>query len=230
MYKSCLLNYDYPVRHPDYTKEGGKGKTSRDQMMSNLWSLLYASQYSDFAKQELNRLWTQLKKDKLILPANDVLAPEHLSVFWRFFKQESKSIFMRGLYSILIWIGDFHNILSSLYKVYYAKKVRYHSDDVNRIVMVLGPLLHSPTLLSNLSLYIYIKYRSAWIATNGQHYHGKPNNEYVLDEKECGANQAMYHYCIVQEAPLDILYRPVLSYIHDKSNTDPITKFLSSRV
>lgn len=227
MYNECLVDKSgWPIRHPDYID---KGKTSRDQMMSNLWSLLYISKSSEYAKNELNRLWKLFLKNKLVLPANDILGPEHLTVFWRFFKQESNSIFMSGLYSILILLGDLHNILSTLYKNYHSKKVRYHSDDVNRLVMVFGPALIQPTILSNLSLYLYIKYRPAFVASIGKHYHGKPNNEYIQDKSKCGADQAMYHYCITQEAPLDILYKPVLMYLYDKSNTDSIKKFLSSR-
>lgn len=213
MYYTCYFNEKtqkqerYPIRHPFYELKGS-GKTSRDQMMSNLWALLViatsdskVTERSKWAQLELYSLWKKLKRDFFILPANDVLAFEHLSVFWRFFYFKGDA-FERFIYKPLIWLGDFHNYLSSVWKNVEAKKTRHHTDDVNRICMVLGANFYKPTFFSKLSLKTYALKRPAYIP-KGEHYHGKPNEEYDIDPNGFGPLYAIKYYSYWQEAPWD---------------------------
>ncbi|OQB05755.1 MAG: hypothetical protein BWY19_00780 [bacterium ADurb.Bin212] len=219
MYQTCYYNEKtkeqtrYPIRHPSY-EFFGPGKTSRDQMMSNLWALLLiaSSDTQDTERQrwagiELMNLWKKLKQDWFVLPANDILAPEHLSVFWRFFYYKGDWI-ERVVYKPLIWLGDLHSVLSTLVKIRHAKKYYFHTDDPNRICMLMGANIHSPTFLSKLSIKLYLKYRPSYFP-KGEHYHGKPNSDFDKDPDGIGAMYAMKYYSEGQEAPWDDFFEPI---------------------
>lgn len=222
MYFCCYKNEKtgsiekYPIRHPRYELEGGTGKTSRDQMMSNLWALtiIAINEGNKFsptnqvrAATELELLKVALEKDYYILPANDILAPEHLAVFWRVRYSEKKNWF----YKNLIRLGDYHSYLSVLVKNAEAEKTRYHCDDVNRLCMVLGMELTETTTIGRKACEVYRTKRPAWVAIDGNHYHGKPNSEYKRDYSIPGFLQALRNYCRYQEAPWDEFMEAILN-------------------
>lgn len=223
MYQTCYhneltkLKERYPIRHPTYEVRGN-GKTSRDQMMSNLWSLLIiatsdslSTERQRWAHIELYNLWDKLKKDFFILPAKDLLGPEHLSVFWRLFYINGDNI-EKAIYAPLIWLGDLHNYLSTLIKIRHAKKYRYHVDDVNRICMLMGSNLVKPTFWSKLSLNTYLKKRPAYVPV-GSYYHNKPNSEFEYMPELFGPTYAMRYYCEYQEAPWDEFFNRFSGYL-----------------
>lgn len=220
MYFECYYNRAkegaierYPIRHPMYEFKG-TGKTSRDQMMSNLWALLIIAINKDKkfsptnqsrAENELEALWEKIKEDYFILPANDVLAPEHLAVWWRLWNYKKPSWY----YKNLIRLGDYHSYLSTLVKIAEAKKTRYHTDDVNRICMLWGAQLTGMTSIGKKALLKYIDERPAWKPI-GAHYHGKPNSEYEEDKTITGLEFAMKYYSQGQEAPWDEYLQAIL--------------------
>lgn len=207
---SKYFKNNYPQRHPNYI---GSGQTSRDQLMSNIWSLLCIEIV--YPKHLLVKQYLKtLRKEKI--PNGDFLGPEHLSAFWRYDLLNTDNFFKKIYLKTLIYFGDFHNMLSSIYKVIHSYIYRYHCDDVNRIAMVLGSNFYYQNVFSKLSALIYFKYRPAWESDYKLEFEGvtypvykynRPNKEFKKSKNKTGPECALHYYFGPRNMPpLDELF------------------------
>lgn len=171
-----ILRYNRVPYNDPYTPPFA---TSRDQIIPLVIAAGFADR-SDFVK----RVWKETKSNWMRFPNGDLCSPEHIAVFIRAWLRSNEATGLQLLWMIpLLFFGDLFNLLNSIIRI--IKSHQDHDDvgdDINHVQVCLLSIHTKLTLLSQLSILIYGKYRWSGVQYAFDHYHRPETNGNPLNE------------------------------------------------